>query len=101
MNDDGTPLRGLYSVTTTTTPMNEQPQVILPFRLTVRQFACCIQRCEETVCSQIRARNIEAEGRPYLIHPRELEKFHVDPLMALERLKLANLLAPRPHKTAA
>lgn len=70
--------------------------MILPFRLNVRQFACAIQRCEETVRVEIRARKIKAEGRPYLIHPRELARYHVDPEMALERLRLHKLLPPVP-----
>lgn len=65
---------------------------ILPFRLTVRQFAACVQRCDETVRCEIRNGDIEADGRPYLIHPRELAKHQVDPEMAMSRLRSAGLL---------
>ncbi len=66
--------------------------MILPFRLNVHQFAACIQRREFFVRDQIRARIIKAEGKPYLIHPRELERYHVDQEMALDRLTRLGLL---------
>lgn len=73
--------------------------MILPFRLNVHQFAIAIQRCDEVVRREIRARNLAAEGRPYLIHPRELKKYQVDPELALERLRLAGLVAPETPAT--
>jgi hypothetical protein len=68
---------------------------ILPFRLTVAQYACVVQRCEATVRREIRARNIVAEGVPYLIHPRELPA-EIDVPLALARLSHAGLLPPAP-----
>ena len=49
----------------------------LPLRLTVKEFARLTRLCEKTVQREIRARGIEARGRPYLIPRRELEKFGV------------------------
>jgi Helix-turn-helix domain len=49
----------------------------VPLRLTVREFAQLTRVCEKTVQRDIRARIIEARGRPYLIPRRELEKFGV------------------------
>ncbi|MFM8336277.1 MAG: helix-turn-helix domain-containing protein [Opitutaceae bacterium] len=49
----------------------------MPLRLTVREFAQLTRVCEKTVQRDIRARVIEARGRPYLIPRRELEKFGV------------------------
>ena len=74
---------------------------ILPFRLTVAQYAVIVQRCEATVRREIRARNIVAEGVPYLIHPRELPA-EIDVPLALARLSAAGLLpaAPAPRATA-
>lgn len=74
---------------------------ILPFRLTVAQYAVVTQRCEATVRREIRARNIVAEGTPYLIHPRELPA-EIDVPLALARLSSAGLLpgAPAPRATA-
>jgi hypothetical protein len=66
---------------------------ILPFRLTVEQYACIIQRCTTTVRRDIRARKIEAEGTPYLIHARELPGV-IDVPLALARLSDAGLLPP-------
>ena len=68
---------------------------ILPFRLTVAQYACIVQRCEATVRREIRARNIVAEGTPYLIHPRELPA-EIDVPLALVRLSDAGLMPAAP-----
>ena len=74
---------------------------ILPFRLTVAQYACIVQRCPATVRREIRARNIIAEGTPYLIHPRELPAV-IDVPLALARLSHAGLLdAPTPRAKAS
>lgn len=62
---------------------------IIPFRLTPRQFACCVQRSEIHIQRQCRCRNIKAEGPPWLIHPSQLTAFHVDLALAVTRLKAA------------
>ena len=49
----------------------------MPLRLTVKEFAHLTRISEKTVQREIRARGIEARGRPYLIPRRELEKFGV------------------------
>lgn len=49
----------------------------LPLRLTVAEFARLSRRCEETIRRMIRARQLGAEGPPYLIPRRELEKMGV------------------------
>jgi hypothetical protein len=54
----------------------------LPLRLTVPEFARLVRLCEETIRRMIRARQIEADGPPFLIPRRELEKFGVSPLDA-------------------
>ena len=74
---------------------------ILPFRLSVAQYAVITQRCQITIRRNIRARIIVAEGTPYLIHPRELPA-EIDHGMAVIRLQEAGLYpAPRvPHATA-
>jgi len=50
---------------------------VLPLRLTVGEFAFLVRQGEETIRREIRARLIAAQGRPYLIPRRELEKFGV------------------------
>lgn len=49
----------------------------LPLRLTVPEFAKIVRLCDETIRRQIRSRQIEASGQPFLIPRRELEKFGV------------------------
>lgn len=62
----------------------------IPHRLTVRQFALCVQRCETVVRRWIRAnvRGVRKHvaGRPYLIDPKALELFGVSGEMARARL---------------
>jgi hypothetical protein len=74
-------------------PSGGAAPTLLPFKLTVEQFACAIQRCRDHVRREIRARNIKASGKPYLINPTELSKFDVDQPLAVARLKAAGLLA--------
>lgn len=64
----------------------------IPFKLTVHQFAVCVQRSDEKIRREIRDCEIEAEGRPYLIHPQELRKHKVDAVLALMRLESEGLL---------
>lgn len=71
----------------------ERSGALLPFRLTVQQFACATQRCRDTIRREIRARNIKAKGKPYLINTDQLDRFDVGLALAHERLKQANLLA--------
>ena len=52
----------------------------VPLRLTTEQFLDVLERtgvgiCAETLRRKIRAREIDAYGRPYAIPRRELEKF--------------------------
>lgn len=60
-------------------------------KLTVEEFAYCIQRSPEFVRRKIRAAVIPrdcVEGKKlYLIHVRALEKFRVTPEMAAKRLQ--------------
>jgi hypothetical protein len=57
---------------------------MMPLRLTVQEFAKLIRVCDETVRREIKARNIDAQGRPHLIPRRELEKFGVSVADAAE-----------------
>lgn len=69
------------SITDSSAPTNPTgpttAPVRMPLRLTVREFAHLTRISEKTVQREIRARGIEARGRPYLIPRRELEKFGV------------------------
>ncbi|MBC7367547.1 MAG: hypothetical protein H7343_12200 [Undibacterium sp.] len=68
---------------------------ILPFQLTVAQFAAAVQRCQITIRRDIRAKKIAASKRkPYRIHPRELTAFGVDAPLAIARLTDAGLFSP-------
>lgn len=61
-----------------------------PRKLTVEEFAFCIQRSEEFVRRKIRAQVIPrnlVSGRPYLINAPALELFRVTPAMAAARLQ--------------
>jgi hypothetical protein len=66
---------------------------IIPRRMTVAQFAICVNLCDEVVRRRIRERFIPptlVEGRPrgqYHIDRAALDKFHVTPAVALERLQ--------------
>lgn len=78
----------------------------IPHRLTVRQFAFCVQRCETVVRRWIRA-NVKGvrkfvAGPPYLIDPKALELFGVSVEIAKARLAtLAAESAPKPAQIAA
>jgi hypothetical protein len=50
---------------------------MLPLRLKVSEFAALVRLHPETVREKIRARLIEAQGRPHMIPRRELEKFGI------------------------
>lgn len=71
--------------------------MLLPFKLTVREYAICCQRSEETIRRQIRNDEIEAEGPPYLIHPNQLTKYLVDAPLAVLRLNAEGLLPEKYH----
>jgi hypothetical protein len=58
-------------------------------RLTVDEFAACIERGPEHVRCKIRSRFIpdsDFDGPPYLLHPRALKLFGVTPEIAADRL---------------
>lgn len=79
----------------------ERSGALLPFRLTVEQFACATQRCRDTIRREIRARNIKAKGKPYLINTDQLARFDVGLSLAHERLKQANLLGAQARPPTA
>ena len=59
-------------------------------KLTVEEFAVCIQRSTEFVRRKIRGRVIPkdcVQGKPYLIHAKALAAFGVTPVMAAARLR--------------
>jgi len=58
------------------------PNPVFTHRLTVEQFAICIERCEKHVLMKIRSGFIpkaDRNGPPYKIHPRALLLFGVTP----------------------
>lgn len=71
-------------------------------RLTVPQFAACVQRGPEWVRLQIRSQVIPPnllDGPPYLINPKALTKFGVTPEIAAERLAEWKRSHPAPVQT--
>ena len=69
----------------------EPPKPVFTHRLTVEQFAICIERTAPHVREKIRLRRIpktDVDGPPYLIHPRALKIFGVSPELGATRLDL-------------
>ena len=67
------------------------PKPVFTHRLTVAQFAACIERCEKHVLMKIRSGFIaraDIDGPPYKIHPRALLRFGVTPEIGSARLAI-------------
>lgn len=78
--------------------------VVFP-RLTLRQFACAVEKHPDTIAQMIRLGDIPAQfvtgERPKRIAPAALRQFNVTPQDAKARLEARNLLPPLPPSPAS
>jgi hypothetical protein len=110
MSLDASDLIAIEQIVHRALSVRPQPSPVrIAARLTVVQFACCIQRSPETVRRDLRA-NIHgirtkglAEGNPWMISPKALALYAVDVEMAVVRLTEAGLMPERAgsHTKAA